>query len=143
MESFRRRLGAGYGEPIALGPSKDGSWQDEGECSASVPATTEANTEKQESFSPPMPSGISSKCWTFEHLHKQGRRFKPVKRISALIPEEVLLHRLAEYERDGEPLIIENWHKHPKWPKELFDVDRLVRTYGHHSEQHHLLVAVF
>lgn len=59
--------------------------------------------------------------------------FQPVKRVSALSDRE--MHQaIMEHEKSGEPLIIEDWHKHPDWPGDMFGVDWLLRTKGHEGE---------
>ena len=59
------------------------------------------------------------------------RNFRPVRRISALAPPEDLLRELAEYEKSGEPLIIEDWHKHSKWNGDLLGIEWLLAHAGH------------
>lgn len=66
---------------------------------------------------------VSSKDWSVGGLLQQGEsRFKEVPRVSALAPLE-LLSAIQQHEESGIPLIIEDWHKHPKWPKDKFTLD--------------------
>jgi hypothetical protein len=61
---------------------------------------------------------ITSKGWTLDKLIASGESFNEVPRVSASNPD--LTSSVEEHERSGIPLIIEAWHKHPKWPKDLF-----------------------
>jgi hypothetical protein len=61
---------------------------------------------------------ITSKGWTLDKLIASGESFYQVPRVSASIPD--LTFSIEEHERSGLPLIIEAWHEHPKWPKDLF-----------------------
>lgn len=132
MESFRQRLGHNYGELVPLGNSKSSAprYKEEFPTEAITQITAKVETGETVLGS----DGISSKYWTFDGLRKRGERFEPVKRISASLPKATLLHYLEDYEAHGTPLIIEDWHKHDNWPKDLFDIDRLLENNGHHSE---------
>lgn len=68
------------------------------------------------------PPGIPVKDWTLQGLVEQGACFKLVPRVSALSEHE-MLEAIRKYEAEGEPLIIEHWDKHPKWPKHIFDLE--------------------
>ena len=72
---------------------------------------------------------VSSKDWTIDGLIKRGPRFQKVPRVSALMSSKQLLAAIEHHECSGTPLIIEGWHKHPKWPKKQFTVDWL-REHG-------------
>lgn len=78
------------------------------------------------------PHKIQAKDWSLEHL-LSNTNFRSVRRVSALLPTSRLLHELESHERDGLPLIIEGWHKHPQWPKDLFDMEWLLKHCGHHK----------
>ncbi|PSR76049.1 hypothetical protein PHLCEN_2v8711 [Hermanssonia centrifuga] len=71
---------------------------------------------------------LSGKHWTLRRLLEQSSHFTAVPRISASSPQ--LAETLEAYERDGKPLIIEDWHEHPKWPRELFNIDWLLKKSG-------------
>ncbi len=74
---------------------------------------------------------LSGKHWTLRRLLDQSSHFIAVPRISASSPQ--LAETLEAYERDGKPLIIEDWHEHPKWPRELFNIDWLLKKSGEDS----------
>lgn len=62
--------------------------------------------------------------------------FQPVKRVSALSRRD-MDEAIAEHEKSGEPLIIEDWHKHPDWPSHMFGMDWLLSTKGHEGEHYY------
>ncbi|KAF8892491.1 hypothetical protein BD779DRAFT_1190079 [Infundibulicybe gibba] len=65
--------------------------------------------------------------WSLEKLVSRSENFHHIRRVSATSTD---LHtHIANYERDGIPLVIEGWHKHQYWPANLFDVDWFIR-YG-------------
>lgn len=140
MESFRQRIGQNYGELVPLGNSKVPTRRYREEFTAEPKTKIEASVDPGETAFGG--SGISSKYWTFDGLRQQSKRFQPVKRISASLPNATLLHYLEEYEAHGKPLIIEDWHKHPNWPKDLFDIDRLLEHNGHQSEHHSFITII-
>ncbi len=82
---------------------------------------------------------LTCKQWDVQDMVKTHRNFRPVRRVSALAPPAELLRELAEYERSGLPLIIEDWHKHPGWKKELLGIDWLLANVGDKGTQHKLL----
>ncbi|GJE95153.1 hypothetical protein PsYK624_113340 [Phanerochaete sordida] len=94
------------------------------------PATVSVQRPSAANDSPP--SRISSKGWSLQSLLEHGN-FEHVRRVSALLPREQLLRELERYEHDGQPLIIEDWHQHPQWPKDLFDMKWLLNKCGHHK----------
>jgi hypothetical protein len=102
-----------------------------------IPLDVEVSTLPQEPIlqaSACTSSNLSSRGWSFKKLMKRGKRFKPVPRISAtLMTEEELLRKIEQYEQSGDPLIIEDWHKHPNWPKGLFDLNALLEQRGDYS----------
>lgn len=64
---------------------------------------------------------ISTSGWTLQNLIKSGRRFQPVLRISA--SSKKMQAKVEEFEKNGIPVIIEDWNKHPNWPKDMFHID--------------------
>ncbi|KAF9227649.1 hypothetical protein BS17DRAFT_774094 [Gyrodon lividus] len=62
--------------------------------------------------------------------------------INAIIASSPNFHRMGrvhysspaasiginEYEKDGVPLIIQGWHRHPRWPKSMFNVEWLQKN---------------
>ena len=131
MESMRRRLGFGYGDPIPLG-SASRSVSDEW-LTEVKPNVNSVKAEQPQSSSIDATTSISSSQWSLEGLFKRSRRFKQIRRISALLPEPQLLRIFEEHETSGLPLIIEGWDKHTRWPKDLFNVDWLLEHCGDHS----------
>ncbi|KAI0721127.1 hypothetical protein C8T65DRAFT_786041 [Cerioporus squamosus] len=73
---------------------------------------------------------MTCKGWDVKDMVEAHRNFRPVRRISALAPLDELLRELAEYEKSGVPLIIEDWHKHPRWQGELLGIDWLLAHVG-------------
>ncbi|KAF9469170.1 hypothetical protein BDZ94DRAFT_1279126 [Collybia nuda] len=66
---------------------------------------------------------ISTREWTLSSLIKSGERFHPVPRIIASSEPKRLLAKIENSEKTGIPLIIEGWHKHSRWLKEMFHID--------------------
>lgn len=88
-----------------------------------------AITNMRSGLAEPVPTklSISSQDWTSaEALVKRGRRFKLVKRVSA-VPEseEQVSLAIHEHERSGEPLILDKLHRRPGWIGGAFNVDWL------------------
>ncbi|OJT06140.1 hypothetical protein TRAPUB_3075 [Trametes pubescens] len=76
---------------------------------------------------------ITAKDWSAPDLCSKYDSFKPVRRVSACAKPEVLSQALVDYERDGIPLVIEQWNQHPNWPKEIFSLEWLLQTSGDKS----------
>ncbi|KAH7929751.1 hypothetical protein BV22DRAFT_107094 [Leucogyrophana mollusca] len=75
----------------------------------------------------PKKSFVTTKGWTMEGLVERAPHFRPIPRVAAQDPR---LHEIInQHEIDGVPLIIEGWHHHKKWPKELFELEWL-REHG-------------
>ena len=72
-------------------------------------------------------SPYSCKGWSLEDLLKKGKKFVEIPRVNALQSPDVLSKCIDEYEIKGIPMIIEGWHNHPQWPKNLFSVDWLLK----------------
>ncbi|KAI0362060.1 hypothetical protein OH77DRAFT_1491547 [Trametes cingulata] len=73
---------------------------------------------------------ITTKGWNATEMCRTYKSFEHVRRVSALSEPAALLRALEEYERDGLPLIIDDWDKHSKWPADVFSLDFLLRTAG-------------
>ncbi|KAI0665328.1 hypothetical protein C8Q78DRAFT_986852, partial [Trametes maxima] len=73
---------------------------------------------------------ISTKGWNISEMCRMNANFKEVPRMSALKGAEALAKKLEDYEKDGVPLVIEDWQYHPKWPAEVFGLDWLLKTTG-------------
>ncbi|KAF7973410.1 hypothetical protein HWV62_15209 [Athelia sp. TMB] len=70
---------------------------------------------------------ISTRDWeSAEALVQRGRRFKLTRRVGVMASsEEQIASAIQQHERSGEPLILENMHKHPNWLGDAFHVDWL------------------
>jgi hypothetical protein len=86
-------------------------------------ATTTSRMEYVVEDAPRSKIFVSSKGWTVDALLQQGPSFKKVARISITEPLPKLRSAIEFYERSGRPLIIEGWHNHQNWPKDIFTVD--------------------
>ncbi|KAI0374859.1 hypothetical protein BV20DRAFT_397091 [Pilatotrama ljubarskyi] len=73
---------------------------------------------------------ITTRGWDVAALCRDFKSFEHVRRVSALSEPAELLKTLENYERDGLPLIIDNWDKHSKWPADVFNIDWLLQTAG-------------
>ncbi|KAI0336502.1 hypothetical protein GY45DRAFT_1394350 [Cubamyces sp. BRFM 1775] len=76
---------------------------------------------------------ITAKDWSVPSLCRKFASFKEVRRVSAVADPATLAKALDEYELDGIPLIIEDWHKHSAWPRDIFSLEWLLRTAGHEN----------
>lgn len=63
---------------------------------------------------------FSCKHWTLDGLLGHSPRFKAIRRVSALQDPRELAKIISKFDETGEPLIIEGWHKHVKWDRNLF-----------------------
>lgn len=69
----------------------------------------------------------TTKGWTLDSLVALGKRMEPVPRISALQGRAVVEEEIRRSEAEGTPLVIEDWHKTPCWPKDsLFEAEWLL-----------------
>lgn len=71
---------------------------------------------------------LSTTSWTADSLLHSGPNFQPIPRVSAFSPG--LSDAIATHLERGMPLVIEGWHEHPKWPKEIFDLKYLLEEFG-------------
>jgi hypothetical protein len=95
--------------------------------------------EKRE---PPRPNRLSAANWTLKSLVHLGEHFREVRRVSAALPKNELLAVIHDHEYKGLPLVIEGWHKDPRWNAKLLSPDWLTTKYlerMRHSNcrQHH------
>ncbi|KZT11347.1 uncharacterized protein LAESUDRAFT_642015 [Laetiporus sulphureus 93-53] len=74
-------------------------------------------------------SSITAKGWKLERLLQKGKNFVNIRRVSMEHPEMVR-KAIDEHEREGVPLVIQDWHKHAQWAKQIFDADWLLEKYG-------------
>ncbi|KAL1947864.1 hypothetical protein VTO73DRAFT_13588 [Trametes versicolor] len=76
---------------------------------------------------------VTAKDWSASDLCSKYASFEHVDRVSALAKPEVLSKALEKYERDGIPLVLEEWDQHPNWPKDIFSLEWLLQTSGDKS----------
>ncbi|KAH9842763.1 uncharacterized protein C8Q71DRAFT_219439 [Rhodofomes roseus] len=114
-------------EPVPTTPLLDAHPSNIG--SAGNPSTQTAVLPSPDSIPPPaLPHPpISSKGWSISGLQRQNSNFQDVPRVSW--KDDSWITKAEEYERQGMPLIVEDWHTHPKWCAG-FDADRLVINDG-------------
>jgi hypothetical protein len=91
-------------------------------CASTSDAMTR-NDMKGAAESTPSPSGlaISTVGWSLTTLLESSQGFRLVPRIPC--NEKDLKTSIDDYQRSGVPCIIEGWHNHEKWPKDLFTID--------------------
>jgi len=68
---------------------------------------------------------ISTRDLTLSDLLRQG--FLLVPRFS--FRSEDLESQVKYHEKSGVPLIIEGWHKHHRWSKEIFGIDSCLQYF--------------
>lgn len=138
MEQIRQRImqTQDYAKDAALREASMNSFEKE---QSSLPAVVQMPSPSMSRTAVDVSPKISSKDWTLASLMNRSN-FKAVQRVSALLPPEQLLLVLERYERKGEPLIIEGWHDHANWLKDLFDIDWLLKHCGHHSTHLYLMI---
>lgn len=93
-----------------------------------------AITNMRSGLTEPLPTkiSISSQGWTSaEALVKRGKRFKLVKRVSAVSSEAQVSLAIQEHDQFGEPLIIEKLHQKSGWIGGIFNIEWLLK----HGEQ--------
>jgi len=72
---------------------------------------------------------ISAEGWTLDGLLAQGKRFKRAVRISVEgLDEGHIVRKISEFEADGVPTVLEDWHKHLNWPEDMFTVENFVEN---------------
>jgi hypothetical protein len=76
---------------------------------------------------------ISTFGWDIKSIIDSSPNFHPVQRVHYTSPNAKVEIVIPEVERDGNPLIINGWNRHPRWPKSLFNIDWL-RKNGDQSE---------
>lgn len=71
---------------------------------------------------------VTSRDWTVDGLVEQGgKHFRPVTRVSAFDKSPDEIRRVVEdYERSGQPLIVQDLHKSKHWPADIFNVEWLL-----------------
>ncbi|KAK2466776.1 hypothetical protein APHAL10511_001034 [Amanita phalloides] len=69
-----------------------------------------------------IPGPVSARSLSLDHLLSLSPNFKPVPRISTFKRAKLNPSDLEKYDAAGVPIIVEDLHKHPRWPRE-FDAD--------------------
>lgn len=59
--------------------------------------------------------------WSLDFLLDYSSNFVAAERISATSHD--LAKTIKEFEHRGEPLVVESYNNHPKWPHEMFTLD--------------------
>ncbi|KAI0748095.1 hypothetical protein C8Q80DRAFT_1270539 [Daedaleopsis nitida] len=109
-----------------------------------VPAPTASMAQPQDRAKTPSPHVAGSdpregscaaprltcRGWSITAFCDSYKNFQPVRRISALIPPSELQEALHNHDSTGEPLIIEDWHKHPQWREGLVSMEWLLENRG-------------
>lgn len=72
----------------------------------------------------------STKDWSFPELLSKGRRFKAIKRVHHGAGGSSGSNEADEAELGGIPIIIEGWDDHALWPRDMFNVEWLIRNHG-------------
>ncbi|PPQ63092.1 hypothetical protein CVT24_005947 [Panaeolus cyanescens] len=72
----------------------------------------------------PSSPSITTKGWTLDGLIAQSHNFVPVERVSFNSPN--LLSVIQESEENGTPLVIQGFHLHDKWPKNMFTLENFL-----------------
>ncbi|KAF8559799.1 hypothetical protein OG21DRAFT_1402382 [Imleria badia] len=73
---------------------------------------------------PPHPL-ITTLGWEINALVASSPNFHQVERVHFTSPNAKVGVIIPKVERDGIPLIIAGWNRHPRWPKSLFHIDWL------------------
>ncbi|KAF8623479.1 hypothetical protein AX15_006263 [Amanita polypyramis BW_CC] len=131
MERRRQQLiqdRRSWGDPTPRDPAKSGSAPREvvNHCLATYKTTAARLGISPMKFSLPQQSPISARRmpisvqgWSFDDLVSKSSNFKAVRRISALNKASLNPAELDKYDKEGVPLIIEDFHRHPRWPHEF------------------------
>lgn len=78
----------------------------------------------QSSRNAPTPAALT----TSDGRARVGTSFQPVPRVS--VSSSDLDNMIAKHEKCGIPLIVEGWHEHPSWSKDLFSLDYLLEEFA-------------
>ena len=65
------------------------------------------------------PKPISAREWSIDDLIASHPNFKPIRRISAFHKAALNPTELERSDKEGKPVIIENFHKCSRWPQEF------------------------
>ena len=78
--------------------------------------------------STPPPLRISCKGWSVSELCGKYANFREVRRVKASALSEDLSRVLEDYEHKGEPLVVEDLHKHPRWREDMLNMEWLLKN---------------
>jgi hypothetical protein len=89
------------------------------------------------------PNRLSTANWTLDSIIHLGEHFREVRKVSASLPMNELLVAIHDHEYKGLPLVIEGWHKDPRWSAKLLNPDCLATKYPERMKhenrrQHHI-----
>lgn len=76
---------------------------------------------------------VSTFGWEINALIASSPNFHAVERVHFTSPNAKVDVVIPTVERDGTPLIITGWNRHPRWPRSLFHIDWLKKN-GDQSE---------
>ncbi|TFK30125.1 hypothetical protein FA15DRAFT_609251 [Coprinopsis marcescibilis] len=79
-------------------------------------------TRRMEQTQASRPS-ISTADWDTDYVLGYSSNFKAIKRVKATSSASIVEQEIKNCEATGIPLIVEDWHKHKKWPKDMFTLD--------------------
>ena len=99
-------------------------------------ASPDATASARRPYTPlqPMPQAarsrplISTLGWDIQSIIASSPNFHHVKRVHYTSPNAKVDIVIPEVERDGNPLVIAGWNRHPMWPKSLFNIDWLKKN---------------
>lgn len=130
MEKFRNKLRPReWGEPVCTLPYTGGARPpiDHVRENISVPIAVSGSDPLGPTHPSPIPLPmISTKGWTLDSLINKSLNFHHVRRVPA--SSSSLPQIINDHENSGVPLVIEDCHKHPSWPKEEFTLDSFAST---------------
>ncbi|KAF9246293.1 hypothetical protein BU15DRAFT_40296 [Melanogaster broomeanus] len=66
---------------------------------------------------------VTTACWDIKEILARSQNFHPMHRVHYSSPEAETF--ISGYEKSGIPVIVEGWHRHPRWPKSMFNVEWL------------------
>lgn len=75
----------------------------------------------------------STRGWSLNLLLETGPNFHDVRRVSATSPDLGDTIRNI-FEIKGRPLVIEGFHQHPQWPKEMFTLEHFEKNMKENGE---------
>jgi hypothetical protein len=92
------------------------------ECASTAHSDMETSVEY---ISPPLKLPIFTAGWTLSSIVESSQTFRRVPRVSC--NNSNLQMEIEKYEATGVPLIMEGWHNHKNWPKQLFNIESFTK----------------